>query len=195
MAQSSDRCSMQGRPNGWIFPLKHADLALDPSDGNEDVIIGGRSCPGSEIGRVVKVRLRDGKVTALTDPRGEASVGHVSTRNLDRPGWAYVTYLTMQGKRNSGEIVAVKLDGSREVETLAKHHSVWKGCYRCEAQAVPSRDGSRVMFASNWAEGCPDCAGQVRSFVVELGEPGKHDQKDHKDHKDQKNPHGKNGKK
>jgi hypothetical protein len=173
MADESLRCgSFAARPNGWIFPLKHADMALDPFDGNEDVIVGGRSCPGSSIGRVVKVRLRDGKVTALTNPASEASVSHVSTRNLRRPGWAYVTYFVGAGKRFSGEIVAVKLDGSGTVERLAHHHTASSGCYRCEAHAVPSPDGTLVMFASNWAANCgPDCgpADEIKAYVIRNG--------------------------
>src|SRR6266850_3600643 len=125
MAATSPRCgSFAARPNGWIFPLKHADLALDPFDHNEDVIVGGRGCPGSRIGRVVKVRLRDGQVTALTDAAREAPVSHVSTRNLDRPGWAYVSYYEADSMRFGDEIVAVKLDGSLTVERLAHAHSL-----------------------------------------------------------------------
>ena len=48
MATASLRCcSFQARPNGWIFPLKHADMAFDPFDSNEDVIVGGRGWAGS----------------------------------------------------------------------------------------------------------------------------------------------------
>ena len=170
MASSSLRCgSFAARPNGWIFPLKHADMALDPFDGNQDVIVGGRSCPGSSIGHVVKVRLRDGQVTPLTDPSNEASVQHVSTRNLDRPGWAYVGYYKVDGERFSDEVVAVKLDGSRSVERLAHKHSLTSGCYRCESHPVPSRDGRRVLFASNWAEDCgAGCgsASDIEDYVV-----------------------------
>src|SRR5205085_11060184 len=87
MATASMRCgSFAKRPNGWIFGLKHSDMAVDPFDANEDVIMGGRSCPGSTIGHVVKVRLRDGQVTALTSPSNEASFFHGSARNLRRPG-------------------------------------------------------------------------------------------------------------
>src|SRR5262245_33955578 len=44
MAATSLRCgSFQSRPNGWVFPLKHADLASDPFDNNEDVLVGGRA--------------------------------------------------------------------------------------------------------------------------------------------------------
>ncbi|TMQ69976.1 MAG: hypothetical protein E6K80_09960 [Candidatus Eisenbacteria bacterium] len=161
------------RPNGWIFPLKHADMTLNPFDNNEDVIIGGRSCPGTSIGRVDMVRLRDGRVTVLTDPKNEAPVSHVSTRNLDRPGWAYVSYFKAKGRCFSDEIVAVKIDGSRTVERLAHKHSVTTGCYRCESHPVPSRDGRRVLWASNWAESCSPCGppGAVAAYVVDVGRP------------------------
>ena len=168
LAGNSPRCgSFQARPDGWIYPLKHADMALDPFDHDEDVIIGGCTCPGWNLGHVVMVRLRDGAVTALTDPKNEASVGHVSTRNLDRPGWAYVSYIQGAGKQFGGEIVAVKLDGSGTVEHFGHHRSVWQGCYRCEAQPVPSRDGRRVLFASNWAEALEKRPEQISAFIVD----------------------------
>ena len=170
MAQGSPRCStFAERPNGWIFGLKHADMTLDPFDGNEDVIVGGRSCPGSSIGHVVKVRLRDGRVTALTDPANEAAVLHVSTRNSERPGWAYVSFFKTTGKRFSDELIAVKLDGSRAVERYAHMHSATSGCYRCEQHPAPSPDGSRIAFASNWAQDCgPGCgsASVIKDYVV-----------------------------
>ena len=170
MSATSTRCgSFAGRTDGWIFPLKHADMARDPFDGNEDVIVGGRSCSGSKLGRVVKVRLRDGKVTALTDPAREASVAHVSMRNKDRPGWAYLSYFRAQGKRHSDEIVAVKLDGSRTVERIARTHGTSKGCYRCEAHPAPSPDGRRVVFASNWAAEGGD-ADDIKAYVVETAQ-------------------------
>lgn len=174
MAPGALRCgSFARRSDGWIFPLKHADMTLDPFDGNEDVIIGGRSCPGSALGRVVKVRLRDGKVTALSDPRGEASVSHVSTRNLARPGWAYVGYFKKEGKQFSDEIVALKLDGSGKVERLGHKHSATTGCYRCESHPVPSPDGRRVVFASNWATDCAGGCGdenEIKAYVLEANQ-------------------------
>ncbi len=170
MSAGSQRCgSFAARPNGWIYPVKHADMALDPFDANEDVIIGGRACPGSTLGHVVKVRLRDGRVSSLTDPENEASVSHVSTRNLDRPGWAYVSFLNVPGKRFSNEIIAVKLDGSQSVERYAHMHSATSGCYRCEAHPVPSRDGRRVLFASNWAANCGTGCGpanDIKDYIV-----------------------------
>jgi len=159
MAAASARCGAYAdRTDGYVFPLKHADMALD---GDEDVLVGGRSCAGSKLGRVVKVRLKDGKVTALTDPKNEASVAHVSTRNLERPGWAYVSYFRQPGKRYSDEIIAVKLDGSQTVERFGTTHTEPKGCYRCEAHPAPSPDGRRVVFASNWG------GGAIAAYVVQ----------------------------
>ncbi len=170
MASASMRCgTFQSRPNGWIFPLKHADMTLDPFDQNEDVVIGGRSCSGSSIGRVVKVRLRDGAVTPLTNPDNESSVRHVSTRNYDRPGWVYVSYYKAAGKRFNDEIVAVKLDGSQAMQRFAHTHSLVSSCYRCEPHAVPSRDGRRVMWASNWAQDCVACgsSSDIKGYVLD----------------------------
>ena len=165
MDTRSLRCgSFASRPNGWVFPLKHADMALDPFDHDEDVLLGGRACPGSSISRVVKVRLRDGKVTALSDPVNEASFMHGSARNTGRPGWFYVTYARgTPGKRFDGEIVAVKMDGSGAVERFGHYHST-ASVYRSQAQAVPSADGRRVLFASDWAEDCGDGCGSRSVF-------------------------------
>jgi hypothetical protein len=170
MADASLRCcTFQSRPNGWLFPLKHADMASDPFDNNEDVLVGGRSCPTSDLGPVVKVRLRDGAVTPLTAGNNQSAVFHVSTRNTDRPGWAYVSWYKVDGKRFSDEIVAVKLDGSQSVERLCHIHSKSIGCYRCEAHPVPSRDGTRVLFASNWAQDCGAGCGDstiIKDYIV-----------------------------
>ena len=162
MASGSLRCgSFQSRPNGWIYPLKHADMALDPFDGNEDVIVGGRACPGSSLANVVMVQLRDGLVIPL-GRGGEAPVYHVSTRNLDRPGWAYVSFYRVGGKRYSDEIVAFKLDGSGAAEPWCRIRGQASGCYRCEAHPVPSPDGQRVLFVSNWVWDCGAGCGSIR---------------------------------
>lgn len=175
MDASALRCgSFATRTEGWTFPLKHADLAVDPFDGNEDVLIGGRACPGSRLGHVVKVRLRDGKVTSLTDPRNEAPYSHGSARNTRRPGWFYVTYTRdpfYQGSRFWGETVALKIDGSGEVQRFAHYHST-QGTYDAEAQSVPSPDGHRVLFASDWRDHCTTCGklNSAKAYVVDARE-------------------------
>ena len=173
--QGTPECLAHAPADGYILDLGHADFALDPFDNNEDVLIGQRSsgCPssvgGAPMGGVVKVRLRDGHVTMLTNPANEAFPHHISTRNLDRPGWVYVSYYPSPGQRFDDEVVAVKMDGSFAVERLAHMHSAISGCYRCEPHAVPSRDGQRVIFASNWATFCgTECgvASTIQDYVV-----------------------------
>ena len=47
----------------------------------------------------------------------------------------------------------MKLDGSGQVERFGHYHST-ASIYRSEAHPVPSPDGRRVLFASDWAEDC-----------------------------------------
>ncbi len=127
-----------GRPS-------HYDLTID--ENGDDVAVGG-SRSGPDDGRVIKRRLNDGKVTVLT-AGGYAS--HTSTRNVNRPGWAYVTY---QHRGPSwppywDEVVAVKLDGSLTIERIAHLHTK-RTDYLTESHAVPSPDGNRVLWASDW---------------------------------------------
>ena len=173
-------CNGHDPGNGYILDLGHADFALDPYDNNEDVLVGQQSggCPssinGQPLGGVVMVRLRDGAVTSLTDPSNEAYPHHISTRNLDRPGWAYVSYLPSAGQRFNDEVVAVKLDGSKACERLAHMHSDANACYLCEPHAVPSRDGPRVIFASTWSIDCGIGCGttsDIKDYVVSY-QPG-----------------------
>ena len=175
MPESSPRCHGTAE-QGFIYDVGHADMTLNPFDGDEDVLIGQEHCgnrgetvTGKVMSAVVMVRLRDGAVTPLTDPSNEAQAHHISTRNYDRPGWAYVGYHAAPGKRFNDEIVAVKLDGSKSVQRLAFKHSDYDSCYRCESHAVPSRDGRRVLWASNWASECTTCGASddIKPYVVD----------------------------
>jgi len=160
---------------GFIYDLGHPDVTLNPFDANEDVIIGQEHCGnrgntvnGILIGGVVMVRLRDGAITSLTNPTNEAYPYHISTRNLDRPGWVYVTYWPSPGQRFNDELVAVKLDGSGSVERYAHTHSNSSGCYRCEPHGVPARDGRRVLWASNWMiNGTGGSSSVTQAYVVD----------------------------
>jgi len=171
-------CSSEAAANGWIYHLGHADMTLNPFDANEDVIIGqlrsGQYCSqtnldGSALGQVVMVRLRDNQVLSLTTGSNEATAHHISTRSYDRPGWAYAGYYTGTGRRFGGEVIAVKLDGSGTVERYVHHHS-GESVYRAEVHAVPSPDGRRVIFASDWTVNCGSGCGassNPQAYVVE----------------------------
>jgi hypothetical protein len=177
---------MVGRPqDGFIYGLGHADLAIDPYDHNQDVIVGvencgnvGRNVPGihtvngAPVGQVIMVRLSDGQATSLDDPRNEAGPAHISTRNVDRPGWAYISFYhgtkgAVGGARFQDEIVALKLDGSGTVEQLAYEHSDFSVGYYAYPMAVPSPDGKRVVFASNWAYDGNGVPTDYQDYVVD----------------------------
>ena len=182
MPSGSYRCAGTAAA-GFTYSLGHADLALNPYDNHEDVLVGqdechlnGQTINGTLVSHVMMVRLRDAKITALTDPNNEAYAHHISTRSLDRPGWAYVDYFQEDGKRFSDEVIAVKLDGSRAVQRFACKHSVFTSpplaseCYRCESHAAPSMDGRRILFASNWAEHCGASCGSIsdiKDYVID----------------------------
>ncbi len=177
MLASSPRCSGGSADQGFTYSLGHADLAKNPFDSDEDILVGQEQCgnkgsvvSGQLLGGVVMVRLRDGAITALTDPNNEAYPHHASTRNLDRPGWVYVDYYPEPGKRFSDEVIAVKLDGSKSVQRFAHKHSDFNGCYRCESHPAPSQDGRRVIIASNWALNCGGLCGStsvIQDYVVD----------------------------
>jgi hypothetical protein len=82
----------------------------------------------------------------------------------------YVTYSrdpSNAGYRFYGEVVAVRTDGSGSVQRFGHYHSS-DSTYDSEAQAVPSPDGRRVLFASDWADhkvGTPSPG--VRSFIFD----------------------------
>lgn len=151
--------------DGFIFDTGHEDMTIDPEDG-EDVVVGIRrgwcknDAQGNELGQVVMVRLKDNKVTSLTNPDNEEYGYHVSARNTKLPGWVYVTYRNPADGRDwerfTDEVVAISLasrPGHQIVRRLAHTHNTGKP-YENEAHAVPSPDGKRVLFASAWDWGC-----------------------------------------
>ncbi len=72
--------------------------------------------------------------------------GHISCRNLQRPGWAYVSE---DDSSRSGQIIAVKLDRSGTFEHFGHHFSSSLN-YLKSPMPVPSPDGTMVMFKSDF---------------------------------------------
>lgn len=128
----------------------HADLGVD-AEGNEVYVAFGdlKTRPNSYYLKMV--RLSDGLVTPLFHYTPDNGVwnGHISCRNTNRPGWAYVSEGCCEtiGKK---EIFAIKLDSSNTIERFGLHHATYNQKYEQEAHAVPNRDGTKVMFASSW---------------------------------------------
>lgn len=144
---------------------KHGDLGIDVNGNDVYVTFGDPTTRGNDY-YMKMIRLSDGTQTPLFHYTSDFGVwnGHVSCRNTSRPGWAYVSEgccLTVGRK----EVFAIKLDGSDMIERYGFHHTNEDRGYGHQAHSVPSPDGSKVMFASNWADSFTDA--HPPSFVVE----------------------------
>ena len=85
--------------------------------------------------------------------------GHLSCRNINRPGW---TYLTQSSSAQSGQIIALKLDDSGIVEHFGHHFSSYANSNKV-ALAVPSPNGDKVMFNSDFG----DAANKDLAYIFE----------------------------
>jgi hypothetical protein len=142
----------------------HADLCTT-TDGRDVMVFDGADLQLDANRNINMVDLANGQVTVLTRI-GWKSTPHVSCRNTDLPGWALVS--TQGGDKkypnHDFEIFWVKLDGSNEVRRLAHHYSSRaKGGYFAEQHAVTNRNGTKVIFSSNWDGDAP-----VSDYLVEL---------------------------
>jgi hypothetical protein len=131
----------------------HGDMGIDV-DGN-DVYVGVSKADPDKW-HIIKRRLIDGAVTDLT-PAGYAT--HASMRNIQRPGWVFLSYEGTYAKVIGSpgwapfyqEVVALRIDGSGEIRRIAQTHNE-KADYYSESHASPSPDGSQVLWSSNWEE-------------------------------------------
>jgi len=121
----------------------HFDLTVDAA-GNEVAV--GAAGGGVDSKYFIMRRLDNGAVTRL-GPTGWNA--HASARALGRPGWAYVVTNDATGSVLDGEMVALKLDGSGTVERYGRFRSATTD-YEAYPMPVPSPDGKRILFASNW---------------------------------------------
>ena len=97
--------------------------------------------------------------------------GHISCRNVNRPGWCYISG-TGKGQENRwigyDEVFAIKLDGSQKVNRFAHmHRTTTNNEYLSLAMAVPNRDGTKVVWASDWQKGA---GSPIYSYVAEQTE-------------------------
>ena len=120
----------------------HGDLGFTPSGDEVYVQFWG------DDGTINAYGLDDGSVTVIqTHPDFGVGDAHLSCRNILRPGWAYVS----TDPSRHGLVVAVKLDGSGTVE-LFGHHMSSAASYLKSPMPVPSPDGRRVMFKSDFGD-------------------------------------------
>ena len=102
------------------------------------------------------IRLSDGVQRVEVPASYMAWNQHTSCRNNLRPGWCYVSTTYHNAKTDAymyRQIFSVKLDGTGTVERYSPAPFADNPAdeeYLRQAQAVPSRDGRRVLFASDW---------------------------------------------
>lgn len=144
---------------------EHGDLGID-RNGDEVYVCANYLDPSA---RVEMIRLADGTKTVILPEQADNDYwqGHVSCRNLKRPGWCYLSS-TSSGIGNlpgDGQIFAIELKAGGEVQPWCHTHSnvANRGDDSAQAQAVPNRDGSRVAFASDWGGTSP-----VYGYVAEM---------------------------
>lgn len=141
----------------------HADLCLT-AEGRDVMVYDGADHQIGPHRNINMIDLASGEAIALVRI-GWKSTPHVSCRNLDRPGWALVSTQGPDSKypNHDFEIFWVKLDRSGEVRRVAHHHSDREnGGYFAEQHAVSNRDGTKIVFASNWENG------PVASYLIDL---------------------------
>ena len=146
----------------------HGDMTID-TDGS-DVYVGISKADPDKY-HVIKRRLEDGVVTDLA-PYGEAT--HASLRNIDRPGWVFLSYSGTYAEiaRHPEwapfyqEVVSLRIDGSGEIRRIVQTRNP-KADYWSETHAAPSRDGSQVIWSSNWGR----VGGPVSDYVARVPWP------------------------
>jgi hypothetical protein len=146
----------------------HGDMTID-TDGR-DVYVGISKAEPDKY-HVIKRRLDDGTVTDLA---AYSAAQHASIRNINRPGWVFLTFAGTYAEIAAHprwapfyqEVIALRIDGSgatrRIVQTRNANFDYWS-----EAHASPSPDGSKVIWSSNWG----NAGGAVADFVAIVAWP------------------------
>ena len=152
----------------------HADFGYD-SMGNE-VIVYGPYVGGKGV-LLMSTRLADNTVQqqlpGVSQPAGiyMASNYHISCRNINRPGYCYVSNFAFDSAFNAymfHEVFALKLDGSGSVEIFSQDFAaplpLADLSYFRSSMVVPSRNGSLVLFSSDWGD--PSSTAIIYDYVA-----------------------------
>jgi hypothetical protein len=135
--------------------IGHMDVTRDIT--GEEVLLlvnaGDPHPPADCQNAIVKIRLSDARSTCLISFDWSLAQ-HVSAP--DGNGWFFVTTYSpadlvplVTWPPYANEILQIRLDGS-EVRRLAHHRSRPFDTYNYTPRAAVSRDGSRLVYSSNW---------------------------------------------
>lgn len=165
------------RPDSPVAPrkiapiLSHQDVMRD-ADGSE-ILVWANSPDGSVNNNgIEKIRLRDGKRTLLhgfgwdKDDVASSLVFHIAAPKRN-PNYVIVTTWDKENpnstKPYANAILRVWVDG--QVEELAKHHSFAR-TYEGQPKTAVSRDGTKLLFASNGGRVDPE--GYTDAYLLDL---------------------------
>lgn len=143
---------------------EHSDLAIGPN--GEDYYV----LTDYDSGKIRAVDIATGAsfdLMALYPASGESYAAHVSGKAYDRPGWALISTYADAADHGSTtpaptlrpmyrKIMLVELKpGGRQLNVAHTRTADNYGGYWGEPQATINRDGSRIIFASNFNDGNP----------------------------------------
>lgn len=150
---------------------EHAALSID-AYGNEVLVSYGTEAQWDNQYSLFMARLDGGGTTNLfpyVNGRGIWG-GHISARNINRSGWVYISeQCCPTNPVAAAEVFALKLDNIGTVERYGKHNSYPSG-YLHETQVVPNRNGTKVIFASNWNDVNEINQQAAHDFVLEVNQ-------------------------
>ncbi|MDF1781889.1 MAG: hypothetical protein P1U67_11370 [Alcanivoracaceae bacterium] len=153
----------------------HADLC-SLSSGREVLVFDGADYEEASDGdRWINMAYLDtvnGNDTGQIDPIakiGWSTTPHISCRNTSFPGWALVSNQGNGSNNFDKEVYWVKLSGEadtqHEVRRIAHHYSDREsGGYFAEQHAVTNKDGTKIIYASNYGNG------EVAAYYINLSE-------------------------
>ncbi|MEM8529671.1 MAG: hypothetical protein AAGF95_02445 [Chloroflexota bacterium] len=117
---------------------------------------------------LISIQLETTEKTELLSSEQIGQDFYVSCRNINRPGWAYISHFGNDAPEKAyfGETFAVKLDGSGMVNRFAHTHHTMQDNPENNPMAVPNQDGSKVLWASDWG----DAEAPIYSYVTNMSE-------------------------
>ena len=143
----------------------HADMGYDMT-GNE-VMVSAQFVENKGV-LINTTRLSDNTVQqqlpGISEPVGiyMAPNYHISCRNINRPGYCYIsnfafsTIAPYTGAYMWREVFSLKLDGSGTVERFSQDFAAPLPLadldYQRSSMVVPNRDGSLILFSSDWGD-------------------------------------------
>jgi len=130
--------------NRIILYGNHGDLGYAVN--GEEVLVQFYGVYGG--GTLYMHRLDGSGSTVLSTNTDFGVYGHISCRNINRPGWAYLSH---NSAVQSGQMIAVKLDNSGLTEHFG-HHFSSNTSYDKTAMPVASPNGDKVFFRSDFGD-------------------------------------------